>query len=183
MTAAEVNHGAGVGEWMLEAFTRIKALHEQMDATGSAVEQQRLSDESAALAQPWESSRYAPQWRELWDHDSAQQSTIEGADVRVVSQRDRLAVALDEMTVERDELRKENTELVSDRAELAEQLAHALDERDRLRHLVHELEVEVDDALDIAGPHVLDASNERLAVPMTPLGTAPRACQQVVMQQ
>ncbi|MFJ9365413.1 hypothetical protein ACIRRA_13475 [Nocardia sp. NPDC101769] len=183
MTAARrqgVN--TAVREWMWQAFTRIRGLHEQMDATTDPVVQQQLSDESEMLAAPWEASpRFAADWRQLWWDNPAQSTdAVPATFTRMEAERDGLAIRLADAEAERDRLRLDNATLRVDRAELAGQLVHALDERDRLQHLVHELEVEVDDALDLAAPHVLDAEHERL-ITRIPCQGAPRP--QVVMQQ
>ncbi|MBF6329786.1 hypothetical protein [Nocardia transvalensis] len=181
MTAAP-EEVAGVQEWMRQAYTRIKDLHDRMDAATDPVEQQRLSDESSLVAEPWESSRFAEQWHRLWLTDSAP-GAVDGAEVQ--AERDRLAIELDTMRAERDQLRAENTQLQADRTELAGQLTAALNERDRLQQLVHDLEVEVDDALDLVEPHVLDANHERLvtAIPRYGSASTPQRAQRAVMQQ
>ncbi|QIS10625.1 hypothetical protein [Nocardia arthritidis] len=132
MTTAQRLDAAGPGarEWMWQAFTRIKALHERMDAATNPVEQQRLSDESALVAEPWESSHFATEWRELWQRDS--ESGEHAAVVRAQAQRDRLAIELDATINDRDRLKAERAQADTE----LEQLRQAAEERrvyDRLR--------------------------------------------------
>jgi chromosome segregation ATPase len=174
-------------ERMSMAFARIKALHERMDHTTDPQAQQRLSDESATVAAVWE-TYYPADWQRLWWTDFAAQRDADRADrADLVAERDALAAQVDQLTWERDEAGAEIEAALADRAELAGQLAAALDERDRLAHVNRELAVALDDALDIASEHALDAAHERLAVAQVrycqaparpPAGQAARAVMQ-----